>query len=81
MALLVLAAGASLVAALSDGDRMGDCSSGACEAALAATGCVPPYTVATCDVCVDHHQHTLRAAGCTADAVQNWCTASHASSL
>ena len=81
MALLVLAAGASLVAALSDGDRMGDRSGGACEAALAATGCVPPYTVATCDVCVDHHQHTLRAAGCTADAVQNWCTASHASSL
>ena len=32
-------------------------------------------------MCVDRHQHALRAAECTADAVRNWCTASHASSL
>lgn len=49
--------------------------SGECEAALAAAGCVPPYNVASCSVCVDRHQHQLRAAGCSAAAVQAWCAA------
>ncbi len=58
-----------------------DTAATACEAALAAAGCVPPYKFAACSVCVDRHQHTLRAAGCNATTVQNWCTTQHASSL
>ena len=44
-----------------------------CERALAAAGCVPPRSVATCDICAGDHQRALRAAGCSDAAVRGWC--------
>eukprot|EP01045_Picozoa_sp_COSAG04_P029949 COSAG04_NODE_5058_length_1761_cov_6.385078_2_plen_71_part_01 len=62
VASLLAAATTPLQAAAAAAREVGD---DGCERALAAAGCVPPRSVATCDICAGDHQRALRAAGCS----------------
>jgi len=46
-----------------------------CMESLKSTNCSNCGTTSACQICTGPHQGPLRAAGCTNDDIQNWCSA------